>query len=152
MKTIKKEAFSVIGISIRTTNENGQAAQDIPKLWSKFMSENIAEKIPNKLSNDIFSIYTNYEGDHTKPYDTILACQVENLDNIPEGLIGQHFEESNYAITSCKGDLTQGLVYNKWLEIWETPLDRIFTADFEIYGEKAQNPKDATVDILIAVK
>jgi predicted transcriptional regulator YdeE len=31
-------------------------------------------------------------------------------------------------------------------------LGRTFTADFEIYGEKAQDPSDAEVDILIAVK
>jgi predicted transcriptional regulator YdeE len=31
-------------------------------------------------------------------------------------------------------------------------LDRSYTADFEIYGEKAQNPENAEVDIFIAVK
>ncbi len=31
-------------------------------------------------------------------------------------------------------------------------MDRAFTADFEVYGEKAQNPSDAEVDIFIAVK
>ncbi|MFT4644864.1 MAG: putative transcriptional regulator YdeE [Planctomycetota bacterium] len=31
-------------------------------------------------------------------------------------------------------------------------LDRTYTADFEIYGEKVQNPQDAEVDIMIAVK
>jgi len=31
-------------------------------------------------------------------------------------------------------------------------LGRIFTADFEVYGEKAQNPSDAEVDIFIAVQ
>lgn len=152
MKTVKKNAFRVIGISVKTTNENGQAGTDIPKLWEKFMSENILEKIPNKISNDIFSIYTNYEGDHTKPYETILACEVSTLENIPEGMVSQSFAGSNYAKTTCKGDLMQGIVYNKWVEIWDMPLNRTYTADFEIYGEKALNPKDAEVDIMIAVK
>ena len=31
-------------------------------------------------------------------------------------------------------------------------LDRTYTADFEIYGEKTQNLQDAEVDIMIAVK
>ena len=31
-------------------------------------------------------------------------------------------------------------------------LDRSYTADFEIYDEKAQNPENAEVDIFIAVK
>lgn len=38
-QTIRK--FNVIGISVRTTNENGQAGQDIPALWNKFVTEGI---------------------------------------------------------------------------------------------------------------
>jgi predicted transcriptional regulator YdeE len=30
----------VIGIEVRTTNENEQAAKDIPVFWEKFMKEN----------------------------------------------------------------------------------------------------------------
>jgi hypothetical protein len=29
-------------------------------------------------------------------------------------------------------------------------LNRAFTADFEVFGEKAQNPNDAEIDFLIA--
>ena len=46
----KLEQFYLIGISVRTSNENGQAMTDIPALWNKFMSENWIEKIPNKIS------------------------------------------------------------------------------------------------------
>jgi len=28
----------------------------------------------------------------------------------------------------------------------------VYTADFELYGEKAQNPTDAEVDVLVAIK
>jgi hypothetical protein len=31
-------------------------------------------------------------------------------------------------------------------------LERMFTADFEVFGEKAQNPMDAEVDFLVAVR
>lgn len=31
-------------------------------------------------------------------------------------------------------------------------LDRIFTADFEAFGEKAPNPADAEVDFYVAVQ
>lgn len=151
MQKVKIESFKVIGIAIRTTNENGQAAQDIPQLWSKFMSEGISEKIPNKIKNDIFCIYTNYESDHTKPYDTVLACQVSSLDNVPVGMVGHTFKGGLYEKFVTKGDLNQGIVYNAWLDIWEKGLDRNYTTDFEIYGEKAQNPADAEVDIFIAL-
>ena len=38
------------------------------------------------------------------------------------------------------------------MKIWNSDLDRSFTSDFEIYGEKAQNPETAEVDIFIAIK
>ena len=41
--------FYVIGITVRTSNENGQSAIDIPKLWETFINENIIDQIPNKL-------------------------------------------------------------------------------------------------------
>lgn len=152
MNNVKIEPFKVIGIAIRTTNENNQAAQDIPVLWEKLMKENIVENIPNKIDNAIYSIYTDYEKDHTKPYTTLLGCKVENLDIIPEGMIGKSFEGGNYVKFTPKGNLAEDLVINEWIKIWNMDLERIFTADFEIYGEKAQNPSDAEVDILIAVK
>lgn len=152
MNNVKIEPFKVIGIAVRTTNENNQAAQDIPVLWEKLMKENIVENIPNKIDITIYSIYTDYEKDHTKPYTTLLGCKVENLDIIPEGMIGKSFEGGNYVKFTPKGNLAEDLVINEWIKIWNMDLERIFTADFEVYGEKAQNPSDAEVDILIAVK
>ncbi|QGK76286.1 GyrI-like domain-containing protein [Flavobacterium sp. SLB02] len=146
------QKFSVIGISVRTTNENGKSGEDIPALWNKFMSEEIQRKIPNKVSEDIFCIYTDYEKDHTKPYTTILGCKVESLDVVPENMIGKTIESANYEELIAKGNLAEGLVYNKWLEIWNSDLDRSFTADFEVYGEKTQNPENAEVDIYIALQ
>jgi len=149
---MKVEPFKVIGISVRTTNENGQAAKDIPVLWEKLINEDILNAIPNKIDNTIYSIYTDYEKDHTKPYTTVLGCKVESLDNIPEGMVGYSFDGGDYIRFTTKGDLSKDLVINEWIKIWNMELGRIFTADFEIYGEKAQNPSDAEVDILIAVK
>jgi len=152
MLKVKIEPFKVIGIAVRTTNENGESAQDIGQLWGKFMSERISHKIPDKIDDTIFSIYTNYESDHTKPYDTILGCKVDSLDNIPDGMIGQSFDGGNYGKFVSKGDLTKGVVFGTWSEIWKKDLDRVFTADFESYGEKAQNPTDAEVEVLVAIK
>ncbi|MGX5685386.1 GyrI-like domain-containing protein [Chryseobacterium cucumeris] len=152
MNKVKIGPFKVIGIAVRTTNENGQAGKDIPVLWEKMISKNIVNSIPNKIDNTIYSIYTDYEKDHTKPYTTVLGCKVENLDNIPEGMVGYTFDGGEYLKFTTKGDLSKGLVINEWLKIWEMDLNRTFTADFEVYGEKAQNPSDAEVDIFIAVK
>ncbi len=152
MKQTKLEAFTVIGISTRTTNENMQSAADIGMLWNRFMSEGLLQKIPNKTDDAIYSIYTEYESDYTKPYTTILGCRVNNADTIPEGMVAINIQASDYKKITTKGNLQEGLVYKKWLEIWNMDLDRAYQADFEIYGPKAQNPMDAEVDIFVGVK
>ena len=152
MEKSKIEPFKVIGISIRTTNENGQAAVEIGELWGRFMNENILEAIPNKVNKTVYSIYTDYDGDHTQPYTAMLGCCVTTLENIPDGMVGREFEGGNYVKMTAKGDLSKGLIVNQWSKIWEMDLERVFTADFEIFGEKSKNPEDAEIDFLVAVK
>ena len=146
------QQFNVIGISIVTTNENGQAAQDIPTLWNTFLSGGIAALIPNKIDDTIYCIYTDYEKDHTKPYTTILGCRVSTLDVLPEGMTGKTVASAKYHKEVAIGNVSQGSVYNEWVKIWNSDLKRTFTADFEVYGERAQNPEMAEVDIFIAIE
>ncbi|MFT3704419.1 MAG: effector binding domain-containing protein [Agriterribacter sp.] len=144
--------FSIIGIAIRTTNENEQSSIDIPALWNRFLSENIMEQISNKIDHTVYCIYTDYEKDHTKPYTTLLGCKVSSLHEIPKGLTGKLVEGGRYEIFTTHGSLADGIVYNEWLKIWDAGIERIYTSDFEVYDERAQDPTNATVDIFIAVK
>ncbi|RYG17729.1 MAG: AraC family transcriptional regulator, partial [Chitinophagaceae bacterium] len=139
MNTHLVEKFNIIGIAVRTTNENGQSAQDIPQLWQTFFAENTIARIPNKIDSSIYCMYTDYEKDHTKPYTTILGCAVENLTHIPENMVGKTVERANYIKRVVKGNLADGIVFKEWLTIWDSDLPRSFTSDFEIYGEKAQD-------------
>jgi len=151
MEVTQKETFYVVGISIRTTNENGKAKEDIPALWQKFMQTDMYAKVSNRVEEAIYAVYTNYEKDHMKPYDTVLGFKVNDLSIIPEGMVGITIEKSNYKEFKAVGDLTKGAVINKWKEIWDTDLDRKYTADLEVYGEKAQDATNAEVNIFIAV-
>jgi predicted transcriptional regulator YdeE len=145
-------AFNMIGIAVRTTNDNGKSGKDIPALWEQFMAKGVLEKIPNKISTDIYCMYTDYEKDHTKPYTTILGCQVSNLDDIPEGMVSKQIASGKYTKQIAKGNILEGMVFNEWLKIWNSDLPRTYTADFEVYGAKAANPVEAEVDIFLAVK
>lgn len=145
------EQFYLIGMAIRTTNENGQSGTDIPLLWHTFMTEKIAAQIPNKVDNTIYSVYTDYELDHTKPYTAIFGCRVSSLDEIPQGLTGRTVEGGRYAVVTAKGSLNDNIVFNEWQKIWNGDIPRTFKTDFEVYGAKAQNPADAEVDIFLSV-
>jgi len=151
METQTVEKFIVVGISVRTTNENGKAAIDIPELWTKFMSENLIAKIPNKIDNTIYCIYTEYEKDYTKPYTTILGCKVSSIENMPNEMVAKTLENQNYRKFVAKGNILQGIVFGEWTKIWNTEIDRRYTADFEVYGEKTQNPENAEVDIFVSI-
>ncbi|MEK6731170.1 MAG: effector binding domain-containing protein [Pseudomonadota bacterium] len=148
----KIEQFKIIGISIRTTNENNKAIGDIANLWNRFLSEKIIEKIPNEVSSEIYAVYTDYEGDYTKPYTTILGCKVENLYQIPKGMVGKEFAGGKYHQLIAKGNITKGTVIQEWIKIWNSDLDRAYTTDFEVYGEKAHNPENAEVEIFVAIQ
>lgn len=152
MEKVKIEPFKVIGIGLRTTNENNQAATDITQLWQRFLGKGLIEKIPNKVDATIYSLYTDYEGDFTKPYTVFLGCMVTVFSEIPEGLTGRSFKGGTYEKSSARGDLMKGLVIRHWEKIWQADIDRAYTTDIEVYGEKAQNPSDAEVDFLIAIR
>jgi predicted transcriptional regulator YdeE len=152
MENVKIEPFKFIGIAIRTTNEGGQAGKEIAELWGKFLGENFAAKIPNKSSEEIFSLYTEYEGDHTQPYTAMLGCRVDSLDEIPEGMTEKSFDGGEYVKSSVRGDLADGIILKQWSRIFESDLNRNYAVDFEIFGAKAQNPQDAEVDFYVGVK
>lgn len=150
MKT-QIETFYIVGISVRTSNEHGQSSADIPALWSRFFAEGIASKVPDKLSEDLYCLYTDYEKDHTKPYTTLLGYKVKDLASVPEGLTGAMVPGKTCEVFTASGKLSEGIVFAEWLKIWDRNLDRAYSGDFEVYGSKAQNPEQAEVDIYIAL-
>ena len=145
--------FKVIGISIRTTNANNQSQQDLGKLWGQFFAENIIETIPNKISNHILAIYTDYESDYTGEYTTIIGVPVSTLDEIPSGLIGRGFEAGNFQKFVTRGELPNAVV-NTWIDIWQRDkeLNRKYSYDFEVYGENSNNGDKSEVEIYVAVR
>ena len=144
--------FAFIGLSIRTTNENQQAMQDIPALWARFFAENTLAKIPDKVNDTLYCIYTDYEKDYTKPYTTLLGCKVETLDSIPDGLTGRLINGGTYTTFTAQGNINEGIVAQEWIKIWNSDINRAYTADIEVYGTKAQNSEKAEIDILIAIQ
>lgn len=152
MTETRIESFNVMGIKVRTAND-GNAGTDLPNLWAKFMGEQIKEKIPNKVSDAIYCLYTNYDGDHTQPYDAILGCKVSSTEDIPEGMVVHNIEATNGAKFLAKGSLIKGeAVINTWFKIWKAGLDRTFTTDFEVYDERSSDMENAEVDIYISIK
>ena len=150
---VNLESFKIVGIAVRTTNQNAKSAKDIMELWQRFYSENISSLILNKIDEDIYSVYTDYKSDYTADYTTILGYRVSSIDNLPAGLEGRAFDGGNYLEIKAKG--TRPLsVFNTWQEIWvkDKELNRKYTADFEVYGKKSHDPDNSEVEIFIATE
>ena len=153
MELTQLESFNVIGIAVKTDNNDPvKLSNDMQNLWNKFTSENIISQIPGKVSSNVYCIYTEYEGDYTKPYLALLGCKVDNLEVVPAGLVGKKFNSGSYNKYTAKGNLLQGIVYEKWKYIWSSDIARTYIADFEVYGEKSQNLENVEVDIFIGVR
>lgn len=145
--------FKIIGISVRTTNKDNKASQDLSQLWSQFYAENLLEKIPNKASNAVLSIYTDYKSDFTDEYTTFIGVSVTTLDEIPKGLTRREFKADNFQKFVAKGEMPQAVV-NTWVNIWQNDknLNRKYNYDFEVYGDKSQIGENSEVEIYIGVE
>ena len=148
---ITHPSFTFIGIPLRTSNADPNVMQDIGMHWQRFYTEKIMEKIPGKIDNDVLAVYTEYEGDFKKPYTLILGCRVSGVGNVPEGLFAKTIPESKYAVFTAKGKMPD-CIMECWKEIWSSDIERAYTNDFEVYGNKSHNPENAEIEIYISVK
>ena len=151
-KVIQKPSLMVIGIMCRTSNAPDAGPHDIPKLWEKFYKDNTISIIPNKSSNEVIALYCDYEGDYTQPYSLVIGCQVSSFDDIPNGMVAKTIPGGSYAIFPAIGEHPKTLI-ESWGCIWKHPnLDRTYTGDYEVYGDKFISGTPKEVDVCIAIK
>jgi predicted transcriptional regulator YdeE len=125
-------AFFVAGLSVRTINSDGQAGKDIGKLWQELMQSGIADRLTDRQGNEVYCVYSAYESDHTGYYTALLGYKVGSIEYLPDGLTGIAVSAGKYAVFSSAGNFSEsiGLV---WQHIWQSDLDRLYTADFDVY-------------------
>jgi predicted transcriptional regulator YdeE len=147
----KMDGFKIIGISVRTTNKDNQSAKDIAELWGRFYGENLLQKIPNQLSQNVYSIYTDYKSNFTDEYLTIIGLRVSSLDNIPAGLVGREFGPEDFEIFTARGEMPKAII-DTWISIWQQgeKLQRKYSYDLEVYDENSQKGGLSEVKIFIA--
>lgn len=146
------ENLQIIGIEVRTSNQNNQASKDMTELWNRFFTETISQQITNKTSESIYSVYTDYESDFTGNYTAILGFEVTSLETIPDGLTGREFPKESFQVFTAKGKMPDAVV-DTWKTIWnqDAELGRKYTYDFELYDAKSQQGDNSEVDIFIAI-
>lgn len=78
---------------------------------------------------------------------------MNRLDNIPEGLVGRELKGGKYQRFVARGQMPNSIM-ETWKKIWEKDkeLNRLYSDDFEIYGEKSQKGSNSEVEIYIAIE
>jgi predicted transcriptional regulator YdeE len=145
--------ISLIGLSLKakTVNANGQSGIDCGNLWQYFEKGYYAANIPGKLSEEIFGVYHQYEGDSTKPFSYFVGCKVKPGTEIPQGMEGLTIPKGTYYKMNAKGKMPD-CVANAWKEVWASSIPRKYQIDFEIYDERSKDWSDAEVDVYLSIE
>jgi AraC family transcriptional regulator len=140
--------FNVVGLMDRYTPETNV---NIPKLWQAFLP--VIDTIPGRVGEHSFGVCVPTD---RPEFDYYAAVEVQNLDQVPDGMHGCHIEAAEYAVFTHMGSLdnlrdTVGYIWGTWLPTssWVTQMK----PDFEFYTERF-NPEspDSELDIYIPVE
>lgn len=149
-KKEKQEPLNIVGISIRTNNT--KAAADIGALWQTWFQNGGAAQIKDRISDDTYNLYCEYESDHTGDYTVVLGCPVSSIENISDGQKGIAVAPQNIARYSSTGKVPE-VVYSAWENIYgETGYERSYSVDYDLYRETESDPENMTVETVVSIK
>lgn len=153
MEKLENQAIKLIGLQLnhKTSNENGQSSIDCGNLWQHFEKGKISESIPQKLTNSIYAVYFNYEGDHTQPFSYFIGCLVASSATTPEGLNSLIIPPQKYSKIIAKGKMPDCMA-EAWKSIWSSEINRAYSYDFEVYDHRSHDWSNAEVDVFVAIK
>lgn len=114
------------GLTEVTSNNSPNMTQKIGGLWQKL--GNMQSKFTGRTNQKAVGLYCDYGMPTEQDYTVLVGVQI-----------------SNESAEDAKD------VGKAWAEIWNTPLERTFTGDFEEYQEDCDG-KTGTIFIYIAIK
>ena len=157
-KIVEQTEFTVIGISIRTSNAKEMSGNGvIAQQWDRFMKEGLLSGIPNKVDSNILAVYTDYESDANGAYTFMIGAKVSSADSVPPGMVAKKVPAGKYAVFISEKGFVGKVVPQTWSRIWAVPRsslggNRAYRADFELYDQRAADPHNAEVDIYVGIK
>ena len=148
MKVKYLEKFYVAGITVKTNNkiELDETTAQIPKLWQRYVDENIESKTFNKSrSLAMYGVYNKYEKDVNPDIDSTIGVEVTKSKNAIT------IEKDRYLVFTKKGEFPK-VAIETWHETWnyfasqDCAYERVYNFDFEKYI------RDDEIEIYISIK
>ena len=85
---VHQDEFAVVGIEARTTNAKEMSgAGVIATQWTKFFQDGIQAKIPDKIDDKIYALYTDYASDRNGEYTFVIGARVKPTSKAPTGMV-----------------------------------------------------------------
>jgi predicted transcriptional regulator YdeE len=125
-------AFYLAGISVLTSNLNGQSAQDIGNLWATFFTQHLAAQIRGKLTDELICAYTDYASDMNGPYTAVLGYQVDPGEEQAADIIVVQVKACT-AVMFESANTEPATVLETWNKIWTSGLHRAYHTDCDLY-------------------
>ena len=79
MNTRTFSSFHVAGYAVRAGNSE---IAKISHVWGKFMQADLASLLPNRIGHEVYTVYFDYENDHTGAYTFLLGVKVPSLTDL----------------------------------------------------------------------
>lgn len=150
---VELPARTIVGPTVRTSNNSPEETTVIGQLWQRFMGEGLDRTISEVrvVPYGCFALYYGYDMSDMS-YELLVGC--ETPAEAPEGMEAQTIAAGRYAKIAIRGGDCVTSVQKAWEEIWadeELGVQRAFTVDFEAYLP-GEDMSCADIDVFVALR
>lgn len=150
---VELPARTIVGPTIRTSNNSSEEMAAIGQLWQRFMGEGMDRAIPETRVEpySCFGLYYDYD---MSDMSYTMLVGYETLATAPEDMETQTIPAGRYAKIAIRGGDCVASVGKAWEDIWadeELSALRAFTVDFEAYLP-GEDMTCADIDVFVALR
>ena len=158
-ETIILPAMTIIGITqrIHQSSDCPPISEQIGEVVDRYWQEGIAQQISGKKQpGTTYCGYTDYESDYTGDYTYFIGECVEDDVSANTNLSKVIIPKQRYTKFTTDAGVMPEICINAWQQIWsmsskELSGSRAYICDFELYDQRAKDPKDTVLDIYIGI-
>jgi len=104
---------------------------------ARFHAMSGAASVGGRRDDSVYCVYCEYEADFSGAFTVLIGCAVDADAEIPPAMKRLAIEAGIFAVFEPVGELPRS-VFETWAEIWKTPLERRYQADFDRYGSDGE--------------
>jgi predicted transcriptional regulator YdeE len=159
IQIIHRPKMILLGLETRTKTQDefSPITAKILPIVQKYHAKGYADKIDNKANpGTLYSLYYDYESDHTGYYNYFIGEEVSEHVTPPDGMVKVIVPEQTYTMVTGNPGPLQMAEISVWQHIWAMNSEKLggkrnFTYDLAVYDERAKNPLTAVVDVLVGI-